>query len=102
MAALYREDPKLALDVVNSVLEDGSQAELLVVLRQLTQAFGGVSAIAKEAHLNTTQLYRTLSPAGNPALSSLSAILAAMGLKLAVLPRAPVAETHRGESAHAS
>lgn len=31
-------------------------------------------------------LYRTLSPDGNPALSSLSAILKAMGLRLAVLP----------------
>lgn len=88
MAELYREDPALAIEVVNDILENGDQTELLVVLRQLAQAFGGVPAIAKEAHLNVTQLYRTLSPAGNPALSSLTAILAAMGLRLAVLPRA--------------
>ncbi len=32
------------------------------------------------------ELYRTLSPKGSPALSSLIAILRAMGLRLAVQP----------------
>lgn len=86
MADLYRSDPALALDVINGVLEDGDQAELLIVLRQLAQAFGGVQAVAQQAHLNPTQLYRTLSPKGNPALSSLTVILKAMGLRLAVQP----------------
>jgi len=84
MAELYRNDPALAIDVVNDILEDGDQAELLIVLRQLTQAYGGVQAVAEQAHLNPTQLYRTLSPKGNPALSSLTAILKAMGLRLKV------------------
>jgi probable addiction module antidote protein len=88
MAELYRDDPAFALDVINSILEDGDQAELLIVLRQMAQAFGGVQAVAEQAHLNPTQLYRTLSPKGNPALSSLSAILKAMGLRLAVQPLA--------------
>ena len=88
MAELYRDDPSLALDVINGIFEDGDQAELLIVLRQMAQAFGGVQAVAERAHLNPTQLYRTLSPKGNPALSSLSAILKAMGLRLAVQPQA--------------
>ena len=88
MAELYRDDPAFALDVINSILEDGDQAELLIVLRQMAQAFGGVQAVAEQAHLNSTQLYRTLSSKGNPALSSLSAILKAMGLRLAVQPLA--------------
>lgn len=86
MADLYRSDPALALETINQILEDGDQAELLIVLRQLAQAFGGVQAVAEQAQLNPTQLYRTLSPKGNPALSSLTAILKAMGLRLAVLP----------------
>ncbi len=86
MAQLYRDDPAFALEVINGMLEDGDQAELLIVLRQMAQAFGGVQAVAEQAHLNPTQLYRTLSPKGNPALSSLSAILKAMGLRLAVQP----------------
>jgi probable addiction module antidote protein len=86
MAELYRSDPNLALGVINGILEDGDQAELLTVLRQLTQAFGGVQTVAQRAQLNPTQLYRTLSSTGNPALNSLTAILKAMGLRLAVQP----------------
>lgn len=88
MAELYRDDPTLALEVVNGILEDGDQAELLIVLRQMAEAFGGVQAVAEQAHLNPTQLYRTLSPNGNPALNSLLAILKAMGMRLAVQPLA--------------
>ena len=89
MAELYRSDPALALEVINSILADGDQAELMTVLRQLAQAVGGVQTVAAQAHLNPTQLYRTLSPKGNPALSSLSAILKAMGMRLAVQPSSP-------------
>ena len=84
MAGLYREDPALAVEMLNGILEDGDQSELMIALRQMTKAFGGVSKVAAQAHLNPTQLYRTLSPDGNPAFSSLSAILKAMGMRLSV------------------
>jgi DNA-binding phage protein len=45
-----------------------------------------VQAIARKANLNPTQLYRTLSEDGNPALSSLTAILKPMGLRLSISP----------------
>ncbi|NUU04154.1 DNA-binding protein [Herbaspirillum robiniae] len=86
MAEMYRKDPALALAVINDILEDGDQSELLIVLRQLAQAFGGVQAVAERADLNPTQLYRTLSSRGNPGLNSLTAILKAMGLGLQVKP----------------
>jgi probable addiction module antidote protein len=86
MAELYLKDPEFALQVINNILEDGDQGELLIVLRQMAKAFGGVQTVADKAHLNPTQIYRTLSPTGNPALSSFSAILKAMGLRLAVQP----------------
>ena len=88
MAEAYREDPALAVEVLNSILEDGEQGELMIVLRQMAKAFGGVQTVAEQAQLNPTQLYRTLSASGNPALSSLSAILKAMGLQLAFVRRA--------------
>ncbi|KIH81036.1 DNA-binding protein [Pseudomonas batumici] len=52
----------------------------------MAEAFGGVRGVAKAAELNPTQLYRTLSAEGNPAVSSLTAILRVMGLRLAVQP----------------
>lgn len=84
MAEMYREDPALAVEMLNSILEDGDQGELMIALRQMTKAFGGIPKVAEQAHLNPTQLYRTLSPTGNPAVSSLSAILKAMGMRLSV------------------
>lgn len=84
MAELFKEDPAYAVEMLNSILEDGDQSELLVTLRQMTKAFGGVPEVAEKASLNPTQLYRTLSAQGNPELRSLSAILKAMGLRLAV------------------
>jgi probable addiction module antidote protein len=86
MAEMYRNDPELARDMLNSIFEDGNQAELLIVLRQMTKAFGGVQAVAEKANLNPTQLYRTLSPDGNPALSSFTAIIKAMGMKICLQP----------------
>jgi probable addiction module antidote protein len=84
MAETFRDDPQYAIDFLNAILADGDQAELLIALRQLAKAFGGVQTIAEKADLNPTQLYRTLSSEGNPELKSLSAILKAMGLRLAV------------------
>lgn len=86
MAEVFQADPAYAAELLNSILEDGDQAELMIALRQMAAAFGGVYGVAKEADLNPTQLYRTLSASGNPAFSSLIAILRAMGLRLSVTP----------------
>lgn len=84
MAEEFQKDPAYAVGLLNSILEDGDQGELLIVLRQMAKAFGGVQKVAEKADLNATQLYRTLSEEGNPELKSLTAILRAMGLRLAV------------------
>jgi probable addiction module antidote protein len=84
MAEGFQQDPAYAVALLNDILEDGEQGELLIALRQMTKAFGGVQSVAEKAHLNPTQLYRTLSEHGNPELASLAAILKAMGMRLAV------------------
>lgn len=84
MAEIFAEDPAYAVALLNDILKDGEQGELLIVLRQLAKAFGGVQKVAEKAQLNPTQLYRTLSAEGNPELRSLAAVLKAMGLRLAV------------------
>lgn len=86
MAELFQEDPAFAAQYLSHILEQGEQADLLIALRQMAKAFGGVSKLAEAANLNPTQLYRTLSPEGNPGLRSLTALLKAMGMRLAVEP----------------
>jgi probable addiction module antidote protein len=82
----FRKDPSFAAEYLNSVLEDGDQEELMLALRRMSKAFGGVTKLAKEAELNLNTLYRTLSPKGNPELKSLRALLRAMGMQLTVRP----------------
>ena len=82
----FRKDPQFAAEYLNAVLEDGEQEEVLSALRRMAKAFGGVPQLAAEAELNATTLYRTLSPKGNPELKSLTALLRAMGMQLAVRP----------------
>jgi probable addiction module antidote protein len=82
----FRRSPQFAAEYLNAVLEDGDQDELMVALRRVATAFGGVGQIAEAADLNATTLYRTLSRRGNPELKSLTAILKAMGLRIAVQP----------------
>ena len=88
MVEIFREDPAYSVALLNDVLEDEETlpGELLIVLRQMAKAFGGVTKVAEKAELNPTQMYRTLSAEGNPSLSSFTAILKAMGMRLAVKP----------------
>ena len=81
--ASFRKDPEFAAEYLNAVLEDGDQRELLLALRRMAEAFGGVPKLAQETELNATSLYRTLSPRGKPELKSLKALLKAMGTRFA-------------------
>lgn len=85
-AEMFRRDSAFAAAYLDSVLADGDQADLMLALRHLADAFGGVTQIAEQAQLSPTTLYRTLSRNGNPELKSLSAILGAMGLRVSVQP----------------
>jgi len=88
MAESFRKDPAYAMDLLNDILEDGEPGELMLALRHMSKAFGGVGEVAKQAQLNGNTLYRTLSKEGNPQVSTLSAVLRTMGMRLAVQPLA--------------
>ena len=62
------------------------QAALMLALRHVAMAHGGIAAVARRAKLTREAAYRILSKSGNPELRSLFAILAAAGLKLSVKP----------------
>lgn len=74
---------------LNAILEeevDNEEELFLLALRAVAEA-RGMSALAKETALTRESLYRMLSAKGNPRLSSLGAVLRALGLRLAVEPR---------------
>lgn len=59
---------------------------ILVTLRQLAEAYGGMTKIAEEAGVAREALYRALSPKGNPTLKTITAVLKAIGMRLDVAP----------------
>jgi probable addiction module antidote protein len=78
--------PVEAAAYLEAVIEDGNQAAILLALRQVAQAQGGVAGVARKAKLTREATYKMLSKSGNPELRSLSAILKATGLRLSVKP----------------
>lgn len=83
---MFRDDPGLAAAYLNDVLETGDEVDLMLALRSLSAAFGGVQEVARQADANPNTMYRTLSRQGNPSLKTLRAVLHAMGMRLAVHP----------------
>src|ERR1017187_10017205 len=77
------KDPDEAAQYLNACLDDDGRV-FLPALRDVAEARGGVRALSRDAHLNRESLYRMLSKSGNPSLDSLSAVLSACGLRLAV------------------
>ena len=69
---------------MGAAIEAGDQAALLLALRTVAEARGGMSMIAAKTGLKRESVSRALSATGNPRLSSLSAILEAAGLRIAV------------------
>ena len=79
-------DPAEAAAYLEAVIEDGDQAAIMLALRQVAQAQGGLAKIARKANLTREATYRMLSKSGNPELRSLTAVLKATGLRIAVKP----------------
>jgi probable addiction module antidote protein len=80
-----RRDPEFAAEYLKAALEDSDEPHvLLIVLRHLAEAHGGLAKVAKAAGIERESLYRALSAQGNPRLSTLQAVTKALGLKLTV------------------
>ena len=77
------QDPAEAAEYLNAALEEDSNELFLLALRNVAEAHG-MKKLAVTSRLNRESMYRMLSEQGNPQLSSLTAILKQLGLKLAV------------------
>ena len=78
------KDPVEAAAYLEAVIEEEDPAALMLALRQVAQAQGGVARLARKAKLTREATYRMLSKSGNPELRSLRALLEAAGLRIAV------------------
>jgi len=85
LLADLRNDKEYAGLYLSAAYADSPEA-FLVALRDVAEAQKGIATVAAKARVNRESLYRMLSAKGNPTLNTLSAVLKAMGLKIAVQP----------------
>jgi probable addiction module antidote protein len=76
--------PKLASKHISMAIHNGSRKPFLLAIRDVVDANGGISRIARKTKLTPKSLYKMLSNDGNPEIESLWRILRAMGLKFCV------------------
>ena len=89
--SVWLQDAGNAAEYINAAIEDGDKAVLLLALRDVAKARGGMTAVAEKAHLGRESLYKMLSKRGNPEFKSIASVLHSMGLRLTVEPEMDVA-----------
>lgn len=80
------KDADYAAEYITAALEEEDPKVFLMALRNVADA-QGMAELAKKSHLSRENLYTALSVKGNPRLSSLYAIMNALGLNLSVHPK---------------
>lgn len=84
----YLKDHDEAVAYLNAAWEESlkgdeeSQQLFLVALRNVAEAQGGLGKLARKVHIRREQLYRILSPKGNPGLKLIRPLLIALGISL--------------------
>ena len=80
-----RKSPEFAAEYLRAALEDADEPRvLLIALRRIAEARGGIAKVAKAAGIERESLYRALSAHGNPRPPTLVAVTKAVGSKLTV------------------
>ena len=80
------QNPEFAAEYFNAALEEGDMGVILLSVKNLVEAKGGMSKVAKQTGLNRESLYRALSEDGNPKISTFYKVLNAVGVKLIATP----------------
>ena len=93
VAARVQSDPAFAealLDEAITLFVNGEPESAKLILRDLVNATVGFEALADEIHKPAKSLHRMLSKSGNPTMTNVSAIFAAIKRALKVEVRAQV------------
>lgn len=81
------KDPEYAYEYLKAAIDEKDEPRIFMnALSHIAKAWG-VRKLSAKTKLNRESLYRILSKDGNPTLTSLHAILDALGFKLSVEPK---------------
>src|SRR6266446_1357090 len=76
------KDPREASAYLQAALIEGDAEILLIALRTLAQAKGGLALLAKKTGIHRVHLYKMLGKDGNPSFKNMLAVLEALGVKV--------------------
>ncbi len=85
-AAKFLETEEDIVAYLDAVMEESDLSFLCKALGDVARS-RGMTEIAKKTGMSRESLYKALSAKGNPSLSTVAAVLDAMGLRLSVAPR---------------
>ncbi|MCD4814398.1 putative addiction module antidote protein [bacterium] len=78
------KDTREAIAYLNAAMEAGEKNAFLMAIRNVAEAQGGMSKIAKKTDINRVSLYKMTSGKGNPGLMNIITILHSLGFRLKV------------------
>lgn len=82
-----KKDPIFASEYLKAAMDETDEPRvLLIALRRIAEARGGIAQVARKAGIERESLHRALSGRGNPRFSTLAAVAKAVGLRLTVEP----------------
>ncbi|MBN6076765.1 putative addiction module antidote protein [Aggregatibacter actinomycetemcomitans] len=85
-AAKYLTDEETIAFYLTDALENGSEAEFLLALKNIAKA-RGMTQLAKDSGVPRESLYKTLSGESKPRFETITKIVNALGVNLAFTPK---------------
>ncbi len=81
----YLDSNEMIAEYLNSVLEEGDNADIIIALRHIAKAIG-MTKIAEETGLSRPSIYKALSDGAKPQFSTIMKVLKAVGGQIRINP----------------
>jgi len=81
----YLEDNEMISAYLNTVLEEGDSADLVIAIGQVAKAVG-MTKIAEETGMSRPSLYKALAEGSKPQFDTIIKVLKALGGKIQIEP----------------
>ena len=81
----YLENKEMIAEYLNTVLEEGSNDEIVTAIGHIAKAIG-MTRIAEETGLSRPSLYKALSDGAKPQFSTIVKVLRALGVQIKIDP----------------
>lgn len=75
------KDPQLAAEYLNTCLDENDPQLILLALKDIAQAMGSMTELAKKTSTHRVTLHRALSKDGNPEFKTFFDILRALNIR---------------------